>query len=271
MTKERLSTGTVGEDAAADSYRRRGYRVIVRNWRCSSVSSTSSLSRGETARVLRGQDAAGQRLRRRLRGRHARKRAKLRAVAQAFLMVHRRSNRARSGSTSRASRWRRAVGSAHGRASSRTPSDRRRRASSIAVDVGLAWPGSSRSRPAGGPTAERRDAHPCRRRRPPALAAARSGTRRRGPGAERRRRRAGGGSTRRTARVGGHASKSSARRAGGRRGSAARSSLRSTSAPRPSVPRCFQLIHSFNARNRRVPSNEYWYQSSGSSSGRFDA
>lgn len=26
--------GSRGEDAAADAYRRRGYRVLVRNWRC---------------------------------------------------------------------------------------------------------------------------------------------------------------------------------------------------------------------------------------------
>jgi putative endonuclease len=26
--------GSRGEDAAADAYRRRGYRVVVRNWRC---------------------------------------------------------------------------------------------------------------------------------------------------------------------------------------------------------------------------------------------
>ena len=26
--------GTLGEDAAADAYRRRGYRLIARNWRC---------------------------------------------------------------------------------------------------------------------------------------------------------------------------------------------------------------------------------------------
>lgn len=28
------SIGSRGEDAAADAYRRRGYRVVVRNWRC---------------------------------------------------------------------------------------------------------------------------------------------------------------------------------------------------------------------------------------------
>jgi putative endonuclease len=26
--------GSLGEDAAADAYRRRGYRVVARNWRC---------------------------------------------------------------------------------------------------------------------------------------------------------------------------------------------------------------------------------------------
>jgi putative endonuclease len=26
--------GALGEDAAADAYRRRGYRVVARNWRC---------------------------------------------------------------------------------------------------------------------------------------------------------------------------------------------------------------------------------------------
>jgi putative endonuclease len=28
------SIGSLGEDAAADAYRRRGYRVVARNWRC---------------------------------------------------------------------------------------------------------------------------------------------------------------------------------------------------------------------------------------------
>jgi putative endonuclease len=28
------SIGSRGEDAAADAYRRRGYRVVARNWRC---------------------------------------------------------------------------------------------------------------------------------------------------------------------------------------------------------------------------------------------
>lgn len=30
----RRSTGVSGEDAAAAAYRRRGYRVVARNWRC---------------------------------------------------------------------------------------------------------------------------------------------------------------------------------------------------------------------------------------------
>ena len=30
----RRSIGTVGEDAARDAYRRLGYRVVARNWRC---------------------------------------------------------------------------------------------------------------------------------------------------------------------------------------------------------------------------------------------
>jgi putative endonuclease len=29
------SIGSRGEDAAADAYRRRGYRLVARNWRCS--------------------------------------------------------------------------------------------------------------------------------------------------------------------------------------------------------------------------------------------
>jgi putative endonuclease len=30
----RRTTGVSGEDAATDTYRRRGYRVVARNWRC---------------------------------------------------------------------------------------------------------------------------------------------------------------------------------------------------------------------------------------------
>ena len=36
---------------------------------------------------------------------------------------------------------------------------------------------------------------------------------------------------------------------------------------KPSEPRCFQDSQSLRARNRRVPSSEYWYQWSGRSSG----
>ncbi len=65
----------------------------------------------------------------------------------------------------------------------------------------------------------------------------------------------GDGNTRSTVPVGRERGSKSGASRSRRASEAARSSFRSTSAPSPDVPRCIQLIQSFRARNRRVPSN----------------
>lgn len=94
MTKERLTTGSLGEKATADSYRRRGYRIIDRNWRCSIGEIDLVLGRGDTlvfceVKARRGDAFGGG-----YEAVTARKRHKLRALAQTYLMVHRLSPRA---------------------------------------------------------------------------------------------------------------------------------------------------------------------------------
>ncbi len=77
--------GTFGEKAAADAYRRRGYRIVARNWRCRLGELDLVVERRGVLVFCevksRGGDAFGG-------GYEAvtrRKRAKLRALAEAFL------------------------------------------------------------------------------------------------------------------------------------------------------------------------------------------
>jgi putative endonuclease len=85
-----VTTGPIGprgEDAAADLYRRRGYRVVARNWRCRLGELDLVVERGGVLVFCevksRRQSVFGG-------GYEAvtwRKRAKLRAVAEAFLQA----------------------------------------------------------------------------------------------------------------------------------------------------------------------------------------
>ena len=88
MTKERLTTGSVGEDATADSYRRRGYHVMVRNWRCSIGEIDLVLTRGDTLVFCEVKSRRGSGFGGGYEAVNARKRQKLRALAQTFLVVH---------------------------------------------------------------------------------------------------------------------------------------------------------------------------------------
>ena len=79
--------GSRGEEAAADAYRRRGYRVVARNWRCRLGELDLVVERGGVLVFCevksRRQSVFGG-------GFEAvtwRKRAKLRAVAEAFLQA----------------------------------------------------------------------------------------------------------------------------------------------------------------------------------------
>jgi putative endonuclease len=80
--------GARGEDAAADAYRRRGYRVVARNWRCVLGEIDLVVERGGVlvfceVKSRRGAAFGG--------GYEAvtwRKQARLRALAEAFLQAH---------------------------------------------------------------------------------------------------------------------------------------------------------------------------------------
>jgi putative endonuclease len=80
--------GARGEDAAADAYRRRGYRVVARNWRCVLGEIDLVVERGGVlvfceVKSRRGAAFGG--------GYEAvtwRKQARLRALAEAFLQEH---------------------------------------------------------------------------------------------------------------------------------------------------------------------------------------
>ena len=86
-----MATGPIGargEDAAADAYRRRGYRIVARNWRCRLGEIDLVIERGGVlvfceVKSRRGTGFGG--------GYEAvtrRKQVKLRALAEAFLQAH---------------------------------------------------------------------------------------------------------------------------------------------------------------------------------------
>jgi putative endonuclease len=86
-----MATGPIGargEDAAAEAYRRRGYRIVARNWRCRLGEIDLVIERGGMlvfceVKSRRGAGFGG--------GYEAvtlRKQAKLRALAEAFLQAH---------------------------------------------------------------------------------------------------------------------------------------------------------------------------------------
>jgi putative endonuclease len=85
MADATASTGRTGEDAALDVYRRRGYRLVARNWRCRIGELDLVLVRKDLlvfceVKTRRGAAFGG--------GYEAvtvRKRAKIRALAEAFL------------------------------------------------------------------------------------------------------------------------------------------------------------------------------------------
>jgi putative endonuclease len=87
MTETRLATGRAGEQAALRAYRRRGYRLVARNWRCPIGELDLVLERDGIlvvcevkARRSRGFGDGWEAV-------DARKRKKLRSVATAFLQA----------------------------------------------------------------------------------------------------------------------------------------------------------------------------------------
>jgi putative endonuclease len=82
----RPDTGRHGEDAAELLYVRRGYRVVARNWRCRIGELDLVLERGGTLVVCEVKTRRGARFGGGWEAVDARKRQKLRAVTEAFLL-----------------------------------------------------------------------------------------------------------------------------------------------------------------------------------------
>lgn len=78
--------GRVGEDAAERWYMGRGYRLLARNWRCRIGELDLVLARGDMVIVCEVKARRGSRYGGGWEAVHVRKRAKLRALAEAFLL-----------------------------------------------------------------------------------------------------------------------------------------------------------------------------------------
>lgn len=83
----RIATGRLGEDAAERWYAGRGYRLLARNWRCRIGELDLVLIRGDTVVVCEVKARRGNRYGWGWEAVHARKRAKIRSLAQAFLLA----------------------------------------------------------------------------------------------------------------------------------------------------------------------------------------
>jgi putative endonuclease len=80
-----MATGATGERAALQAYRRRGYRLVARNWRCRIGELDLVLLRGDTMVICEVKSRRGRAFGEGWEAVDARKRRKLRAVATAFL------------------------------------------------------------------------------------------------------------------------------------------------------------------------------------------
>jgi putative endonuclease len=87
----RPTVGRDGEDAAAAHYLALGYRVLARNWRCRVGELDLVLGRGDTLVLCEVKTRRGISFGAGYEAVNARKRAKLRAVAEAFLQGWSRS------------------------------------------------------------------------------------------------------------------------------------------------------------------------------------
>ncbi|HTG48443.1 MAG TPA: YraN family protein [Actinomycetota bacterium] len=85
----RPATGRLGEDAAELLYVRRGYRVVARNWRCRIGELDLVVRRGGLLVFCEVKARRGSRYGGGYEAVDARKQAKVRAVAQAFLLATR--------------------------------------------------------------------------------------------------------------------------------------------------------------------------------------
>ena len=83
------STGAAGEAATADHYRRAGYRVLARNWRCRFGELDLVVARGRTIVFCEVKTRRGAVLGGPFEAVTWKKQAKLRALAEAFLATER--------------------------------------------------------------------------------------------------------------------------------------------------------------------------------------
>jgi len=84
---DRAGVGARGEDVAWELYRSRGYRLLDRNWRCSLGELDLVLRRGDLTVFCEVKARRGARLGAGWEAVTARKRAKLRALALAYLLA----------------------------------------------------------------------------------------------------------------------------------------------------------------------------------------
>jgi putative endonuclease len=80
--------GALGEDAAADTYRRRGYRIVARNWRCRLGEIDLVVERDGVLVFCEVKSRRGAMLGGGYEAVTWRKQAKLRALVEAFLQTH---------------------------------------------------------------------------------------------------------------------------------------------------------------------------------------
>lgn len=86
-----MATGPIGargEDAAADAYRRRGYRVVARNWRCRIGEIDLVVERAGVLVFCEVKSRRGVAFGGGYEAVSRRKQAKIRALAEAFLQAH---------------------------------------------------------------------------------------------------------------------------------------------------------------------------------------
>ncbi len=83
---DRSNLGRVGEEAALDQYRRRGFELVARNWRCRVGELDLVLRRGGLLVFCEVKSRRGDRLGGPFEAVDRRKQRKLRAVAEAFLI-----------------------------------------------------------------------------------------------------------------------------------------------------------------------------------------
>jgi putative endonuclease len=82
----RRVVGDRGEDAAELAYVRRGFRVLARNWRCRIGELDLVVGRARTIVIVEVKTRRGSRFGNGFEAVDARKRAKLRALAEVFLL-----------------------------------------------------------------------------------------------------------------------------------------------------------------------------------------